>query len=173
MKQSALVLFYKNRAPDNKGRMLEDILQWDDKKLESTHNFIQWLFPLPEQSGANPSAPRLSLDDNIECFRSDERIRENIPRSLERMLTFYGLELDQSSQIVKRSSKFNKRSSSWLTPWNHNFLRITRILRSLTLTGFEELSAAFFACLEEIYRSHAAEIGSTSFQYWRQACQTD
>jgi hypothetical protein len=56
---SHLLAFYRGHQPDHRGRMLAEILRKDDVWLESTHDFIQWLFPLPEASGASPSAPRL------------------------------------------------------------------------------------------------------------------
>ena len=55
----------------DRGRYLHDILKWPDKRLESTHDYIQWLFPLPEVSGFNPEAPTLSRpDDDSSDFRS-------------------------------------------------------------------------------------------------------
>ena len=48
-----LVAFYRDGARDDEGRTLAEILAWDDDRLEEIHDFIQWLFPLPERSGAN------------------------------------------------------------------------------------------------------------------------
>ena len=36
---------------------LEDVLQWDDEKLERTHDYIQWMFPTDQESAFNASAP--------------------------------------------------------------------------------------------------------------------
>lgn len=54
-----LVDFYLGTAPDDHGRTFDAILAHDDEWLEYTHNFIQWLFPLTSNSGANPTAPTL------------------------------------------------------------------------------------------------------------------
>jgi hypothetical protein len=52
---SRLLAFYRGQAPDDAGRWLKDIWEWDDEQLETTHDFIQWLFPLPEPSRFNRS----------------------------------------------------------------------------------------------------------------------
>ena len=116
----------------------------------------------------NPYAPILSPQDTVK-FKSDEKIRYNVVKAFKRMLAFYGLDFIESSRIVKTAANFDKKSDSWITPGNHNFLRITRILRSLSLVGFADLSAAFFECLEDIYKSHSATIGDVTFKYWKAA----
>ena len=55
-----LLNFYLGGAPDDRGRTLAEILRQDDAWLESTHDFVQWLFPLDRPSGVNPSAPLLT-----------------------------------------------------------------------------------------------------------------
>ena len=72
--------------------MLSDIHGFDFHELEFNHDYIQWLFPLPEPSGANASAPLLSKDD-IAAFASDESLRKALLQSFELMLQFYGLDL--------------------------------------------------------------------------------
>ena len=52
--------FLEGKSPDNHGRLLGDIRSFDDQKIESVHDFIQWVFPLDEPSGANLNAPVLS-----------------------------------------------------------------------------------------------------------------
>lgn len=51
-----LIGFYRDGAQDDCGRTLAKILSWPDDRLEAVHDFIQWMFPLPERSGANPAA---------------------------------------------------------------------------------------------------------------------
>lgn len=38
--------FLKGTGKDKQGRTLQDIWNFSDEQLESTHNYIQWLFPL-------------------------------------------------------------------------------------------------------------------------------
>jgi hypothetical protein len=84
-----IVAFYEGNAPDDCGRLHRDILQFDDDRLEDVHDFIQWIFPLLERSGASPSAPVLDRAA-IEAFRSRPELRAALRRSFDRMLAFYG-----------------------------------------------------------------------------------
>ena len=67
---SNLVAFYRENAPDSEGRTLSQLWAWDDERLEEVHDYIQWLFPLPEPSQFNPDAPLLTPQD-IEAFKWD------------------------------------------------------------------------------------------------------
>ena len=87
---SRLVDFYRGAAKDTQRRFLGAILAWDDEELEEVHDFIQWLFPLPEPSRFNADAPLLTAED-IREFKSDPSLRANVLKSLRRMLTFLGL----------------------------------------------------------------------------------
>jgi len=62
-----IVAFYEGSGRDDRGRSLDDLLGFGDAALECTHDFIQWLFPLRERSGANPAAPRLD-DATVAAF---------------------------------------------------------------------------------------------------------
>lgn len=64
-------------------------------ELESTHDYIQWLFPLSSVSSASLEAPILDANAITE-FRGSEKLRANLIRSLRVMLAFYGLELDDA-----------------------------------------------------------------------------
>ena len=167
--ESPLIAFYRGTGRDHRGRLLSHILGFSLDELEFHHDYIQWLFPLPEPSGANASAPLLSKE-YIAAFASDESLRLALRRSLELMLQFYGLELieDGAAEIVP-SPYFAARSRDWLTPGNHNFLRISRILRSLSLLGLGRYAVALLNCLEGIYSEHARVIGEMTLGYWRRA----
>jgi Opioid growth factor receptor (OGFr) conserved region len=169
--ESGLLQFYRLRGRDHRGRSLADIRALDAERLEDTHDFIQWLFPLPEPSGANPHAPRLTQGD-IAAFGAGNALREELLRSLEVMLRFYGLSLagTPGARRVERAPDYAGRSEAWLHR-SHNFLRISRILRSLALLGCAEEARAFLVQLEEIYRENAQDIGSDTLRYWRGAIE--
>jgi hypothetical protein len=170
MSGSRIVAFYSGQAPDDRGRSLAELQAQSLDALEYNHDYIQWLFPLPERSSANPGAPLLSPAD-IRAFADSAALRGNLLRSLSAMLRFYGLELFESASgiEIRPADAFADRSRVWLTPYNHNFLRITRILRSLTLLACGEHADALFKCLEGIYREHHAVIGPETFRYWKTA----
>jgi len=168
---SLLVRFYLNQAPDRNGRKLVDIQSWDDDALESTHDYIQWMFPLPEPSAFSSDAPILT-DVDIREFKRDARIRRNLLVSYHRMLRFYGLKIyeTEAALTVAPSKKFRKRAADWLTRENHNFLRITRILRCMQLLGFKKHSLAFLRCLRDLYATNGADnVGSETMDYWEGA----
>jgi len=162
--------FYLGQMPDQRGRVLCDLHAQTLESLERTHDYIQWLFPLPEPSSANPDAPLLCASD-IDAFAESQELRGNLLRSLLVMLQFYGLELvlTAAGPEIHRSGTFHLRSKVWLTPSNHNFLRLTRILRSLTLLGCKEYADALLRCLDEIYRDNTAIIGQETYRYWKAA----
>jgi hypothetical protein len=156
--------FYRGEAPDMRGRTLDEILDWDYETLEDAHDYIQTLFPLPEPGVA--AAPLLD-DEVIAAFRADPALRANLRRSLERMLRFYGFR--PAADGIVRGEDFEQRAEDWLVIGDHNFLRITRILRCCTLLGLEAEARAFPAALEEVYSGHADTIGERTMAFWRGA----
>ncbi|MFM7524703.1 MAG: opioid growth factor receptor-related protein [Betaproteobacteria bacterium] len=48
-----MVAFLEGSGTDTDSRRLSDIWQFDDDEIDYTHDFIQWMFPLREASGAN------------------------------------------------------------------------------------------------------------------------
>jgi NitT/TauT family transport system substrate-binding protein len=164
---SALLQFYRGAGPDAAGRKLEEIWAWDDFRLETAHDYVQWLFPLPEPSRFNDAAPLLSAAD-IAAFRASPELQANLRRSLDRILAFYGFERDEGRRIVPRAD-FALQARNWLTPNNHNFLRLSRVLRALTHLGLEPEALALLAALEALYRDSSAAIGERSLAFWRAA----
>ena len=166
----AIVGFYSGWRADSAGRTLDDIRNWDHNRLERTHDYIQWLFPLRERSQANPSAPVLD-DDQIRAFRADEQLQRELLKSFDRMLGFYGFQ--RTGACVERSAAWEERSANWLTAGNHNMLRITRILKSLSILGLRQYATAFFEALEHVYASDAGRtIGEVTYRHWKDAAST-
>jgi hypothetical protein len=161
-----VVAFYRG-APDARGRTLADILSWGHDRLEARHDFIQYLFPLRVPSGVVPSAP-LVTDATAAAFAADPALRANLARALDAMLDFYGLRYDEPTGRVERAPHFAERTRVWLTPRNHNFLRLTRILTSLRLLGHPDRATALLTGLEDIAAEHPTVVGE-SVRYWRVA----
>ncbi len=150
---SPIVRFHAHAAPDGQGRRLADIQAWEDARLEAAHDYIQWLFPLPEPSGFNPAAPLLTTDD-IAAFHRDPALRAALRASLHRMRRFYRLP---------------DGAPHWLSPGNHNLLRLTRILRCLHLLGLQDEADALLRELEALYAGGGKAIGPVTLEYWRRA----
>lgn len=167
---SPLISFYRGDQPDDRRRHLTAIQSWDDERLESVHDYIQWLFPLPERSAFNPGAPLLSAAD-IGAFQASAELRGRLLVSFRRMLAFYGLMLDEmmDKPLITIAPDFPRQSLNWLRPGNHNLLRLTRILRCLTLLDLPKHAHALLICLERIDAEHPGRIGPVTMRYWRDA----
>jgi hypothetical protein len=167
---SEIVAFYRGAGRDHMARSLTDLQGQSLRDLEQVHDYIQWLFPLPEPSSAFPGAPILTSQDVL-IFKQSEVVTERLLQSLQTMLTFYGLELSGSlaEPKVAIGPDFAVRGKVWLSQGNHNFLRLTRILRSLAVLGCEGHSRALFRCLEGIHADYARIIGEETFAFWRNA----
>lgn len=167
-RESLLERFYRGDGTDSEGRRLEDILRWDDQTLEYVHDFIQWLFPLDERSAVNPDAPLVTRVDR-DAFAADETLAANLRRAFARMLAFYGFRLNETEGLVERDEHWPSRSRVWLRPHNHNYLRQTRIIKSLTLLGQPALARAFGEALLKEYERAPDVIGPTTAGFWRRA----
>jgi hypothetical protein len=168
---SELLDFLRGRGPDGAGRTLAQLWAWEDEELERHHDFIQWMFPLPERSGANPAAPVLRPTE-LDSLREDGTIRANLRRSLDRMLAFYGFAWNSERSALALSPLFPQKAASWLSVGNHNFLRLTRILRCLALAGETAAAAALLAALEGLAaRGHGRVIGARTLEFWRGAAK--
>jgi hypothetical protein len=162
-----IVSFYLGQKPDLHGRMITDIWAYDHDRLEGVHNYIQFLFPSKEPSQF-AVAPLLDAE-TIRTIQENADLQNRLLKSLDLMLDFYGLRREEG-RVVK-SPDFERRTANWLTPYNHNFLRITRVLICLKALGLAEWSRAFFACLKELYADHAETIGAETFGYWTSAAR--
>jgi hypothetical protein len=161
-----LVKFYRGEGTDDRGRRLHDYWVFDYQQLEEFHDYIQQMFPLVEPSFFYARAPTFD-DATLAHFRRDPVIRENLLKSLEVMLDFYGFALDRAGPSVTPAAHFRERAGDWMVPGDHNHLRITRILNCLMLCGLEEYAQAFHGVLlKTVQPEHATE---TTLGYWENA----
>ena len=166
---SELLEFLRGRGTDGAKRTLAQLWAFDDEEIERHHDFIQWMFPLPERSGANPAAPVLRPTE-LDSLREEIAIRANLRRSLDRMLAFYGLAWNSDRRALVLAPEFAQKAANWLNAGNHNYLRLTRILRCLTLAGETAAAAALLAALEQLAaQGYGRAIGARSLGFWRAA----
>ncbi|HYA59039.1 MAG TPA: opioid growth factor receptor-related protein [Burkholderiaceae bacterium] len=156
--------FLAGSGTDNRGRTLDQILRQDDDWLEDTHDFIQWLFPIDSPSGVNPDAPVVTAQA-ARRLCDTAAVPANLHRSLCRMAAFYGLAVQESG--IERAANYLARVPVWAMRPTHNDLRITRILRSLTLFGLlrdaHRFRNATLAAIREYRRDARVE------RYWEAA----
>src|ERR1700730_1119137 len=74
---------------DDEGRTFDEILGWDDARLEMVHDYVQWIFPLPERSGANPWAPVLDAEA-VAAIRGNAEMLGRLRGAVLRMLAVFG-----------------------------------------------------------------------------------
>lgn len=162
---SALIRFYAKEGCDHKGRTLEDIWSLSSFWLEHTHDYIQWLFPIPEAGRFNGFAPLLG-DEEQAIFATHEVLQANQRRSLDVMLTFFGLARHELR--IDPLPELNMREHIWLKRGGHNHLRISRMIRSLHLCQQPELAAAFQKAVIEVGTTQGV-VAEQSVEYWQAA----
>jgi hypothetical protein len=257
-KTPLIVRFYdaEVQAKDAHGRTQEQILAWPDSQLESCHNYIQMLFPVPEGSAFNWEAPIIDRE-TMDTFRARSDLRNRLRGSFERMLEFYGFKVSsppmigedqkdeekeenikaknefselveshaqddtiaekteteaESGEIPKgksidlqettdratddhkdvttissfptgpspsstasdsyyivRAPHWRKAFRTWAVRFDHNHLRITRILRCLRVLGLQTECDAFFEALKCVFNDPVINISERSLSYWARA----
>ncbi|MBY0259624.1 opioid growth factor receptor-related protein [Methylobacterium sp.] len=150
MSQYPIQAFLAGTGRDGAGRVLKDILAYDDPHIEGVHDFIQWCFPLHEASFAVPGAPVLSRAE-AEAIRSDSAALSGLRAALGRMTRFYA------------------ETDGWLRAHDHNHLRITRILSALSDLLGPEPAAEFHAFVTARNAKAGGPVNATSLHYWDSA----
>ncbi|KAI0429873.1 opioid growth factor receptor conserved domain-containing protein [Xylaria sp. FL1042] len=171
-----LVNFYDpaTKGPDAHGRTLDDILEWSDGRLESQHNYIQTVFPLPEGSGFGHRAPIID-EETMLIFGQSRELRKNLLRTLKRMLAFYGFDAEDKDGhefqlVITPRRDCEVGFSRWVVRLDHNHLRITRIIRSLRVLGLEGAAKDFYDALIGVYKARGA-VGSSTIGFWTRALE--
>ena len=147
---SAIVNFLTGEGPDGAGREIFQVLSMDDRTLEETHDFIQWLFPLQTRSGAQPDAPVLSAAE-VEVIRSSSLAEAALAAATDRMAIFF------------------LRNGHWLTASNHNHLRITRMIKSLRLLRDDASADAFRNLILARVAEAGSPVGAPALGFWQRA----
>ena len=139
-------------------------------ELEMRHGYIQWLFPIREP-GMNSEAQPLTTFE-AEAIRADPDAVARVRRSLALILDFWGVALaddddDAAAAPLARAPHW-AAASAHLDSSFHNYLRITRVIKSvgeLGLERFQEAIVAHFA--EEVYEKGALQNCERSLRtYW-------
>ncbi len=156
--------FLIGNGKDIYGRTHEQILSMSNLKLETTHNYIQWLFPIDTPS--KYAASVILTEEMAEQFKEDKRIIDNLRRAYVRMMKFYGFGRDDRGQLVPVVSQWKMRIT-WLNRGNHNFLRLTRMLKSLHLFRLSDLESELFSALKVLAEDY--DFLSVPYGYWENA----
>jgi hypothetical protein len=147
MTEDPIIKFLEGSEKDLQGRFIKDIWNYSDNEIESIHDFIQVLFPLDEQS--KNSSSRFFIQDQalIPAIQSSEFAQANFKQSYKWFLGFLG------------------RNSKWQKGYDHNQLRITRIIKSLNLLSSYENALAFYQSMVKLIKDDHS-ISQTTYDYW-------
>uniref|UniRef100_A0A3Q3EPV4 Opioid growth factor receptor-like 1 n=1 Tax=Labrus bergylta TaxID=56723 RepID=A0A3Q3EPV4_9LABR len=158
--------FYLNKIPLVPDIYIEEILtKWrgDYDKLEHNHTYIQ-LFPLREQ-GLNFYAHELTQDE-IKEFQSTREAKRRFLAAYSIMLDFYGIKLLDKSGSVARAPNWQERFQHLNS--QHNYLRVTRILKSLGELGYEAFKAPLVRLFlqESLYHNTLPNMQHSVLEYF-------
>ena len=145
-----IVGFLEGKTPDHRGRILAMLLQQTDHQAETTHDYIQWLFPLDEPSRSVNGAPVLTELDMDE-IRGSSLAQANLARSARWFLGFL------------------ERNNHWITKYNHNHLRITRVIKSLRLLASDEAADEFRDKVLALAGDNLNLVDQKARGFWRSA----
>ncbi|XP_060588616.1 opioid growth factor receptor-like protein 1 [Ruditapes philippinarum] len=123
--------------------MIEDMLKWKGnyEMLEKNQNYIQWLFPVPDNNSINTNAQQL-FEHEAKLIREDDGAQRRVLKAFMMMLDFYGMKLKDSKHgLVTRADIGWQDRYDHLNRSRHNLSRITRILKSLGELGYERYQA--------------------------------
>ena len=147
-----MILFLTGEGRDDRGRSFADVISFDDGWLEQSHDYIQWLFPLPEESRFNPNAPVLDVE-TLSKFAASPLAKINLGRARDRMLAFY------------------RSNDHWLRGFDHNHLRITRIIRCLRLVLGRDEAQSFHDEISALVAAAGDPVNGESLAYWQRALE--
>ena len=145
-----LVNFHLALGTDDAGRYITEIAAFSFQELEFTHDYIQWLFPLPEPSTCAPDAPLLD-EETLAEFRKRSNLSGSIIYCAGIMKNFYLM------------------NDHWITKNNHNYLRINRIIRCLALVEQKDIAERFYYEIKDLIKKYDGEVTPETLKYWEAA----
>uniref|UniRef100_A0A3B4C6V6 Opioid growth factor receptor (OGFr) conserved domain-containing protein n=1 Tax=Pygocentrus nattereri TaxID=42514 RepID=A0A3B4C6V6_PYGNA len=165
--KSILIGLYSNSFP----RFLWLSLKKSEvPNASQTSSVLNWSrFPLLLWEVEDHPRPR----DEINClylqfFRKDDELKRRLLKSYRLMLDFYGIKLlDENTGKVGHAENWRERFEN-LNRKTHNNLRITRILKSLGILGFEHYQAPLvcFFLTETLVRGRLPRVKRSVLDYF-------
>jgi len=135
--------------PDFKGRTIQEIWDYSDIQIEGNHDFIQLIFPLNKKSKNVFHGYYLDNEDLINELKDSHQVRENIIKSSSWFLSFL------------------KRNDHWKSKYDHNQLRITRVIECLRLLVGHDEADNFYQSVVGL--SLDSNINKTTLEFWKNA----
>uniref|UniRef100_A0A6C0BEW5 Opioid growth factor receptor (OGFr) conserved domain-containing protein n=1 Tax=viral metagenome TaxID=1070528 RepID=A0A6C0BEW5_9ZZZZ len=106
----------------NSDRNKDTIFEYNNIMLESSHDFIQWMFPTITPSKFNINAPVLTFQD-LRNLRDDPNVYKTLLKFAKKMITYWCIfDEDKNNSIILNT---------------HNSLRLSRMIDCLGIYGFD------------------------------------
>ena len=142
--------FLKNEGLDFKSRSLSEIWKYTDIQIEQNHDFIQVVFPLNKPSENTFHGFHLSDQSELLKLQNSEIVKSNLIKSAGWFLGFL------------------ERSMSWRDGYDHNQLRITRVIECLRLLVSNEVADTFYKDILVILGTDNT-VNRTTLLFWSEA----
>lgn len=126
------------------------------------------MFPSPERSRFNAQSVPLSTAEGA-AIQADPAAKARVLRAYQLIADFWGFDLvDVESGALRCSAGCRTRFANLNTPFNHNFMRISRVLNCLNATGWKHYVGPMLRALYiETYDTRRLECCSQSFaSHW-------
>jgi len=160
-----IVEFYRGERGNCNGDTLDQMVGlWTDGMLEMDHDYIKWMFPSNEPSMLNCDAPVLTKDES-KIFESDPELQEKVKQSFIRFLKVLQFKMSRDDDAIRIEAIEPENTPGWLRTFNHNMLRVTRVLKCLRLTGNTRYANAFYDAL----RPYFVQVSPNTYKFWTSA----
>lgn len=147
MSQLTQFLLADGQIPN--GKTFGQIMNQRTADFEMAHDQIQWLFPLPEPSRAQPQSPILTRAEYDE-------------------LKAGYFHLDRLVSAKRYMLEFLSRYKLWMSPHDHNHLRISRVIKCASLFRGHVYADDFRVMVWKTLRDNgkADVISNTTVNHW-------
>ena len=132
------------------GRNLQDIWDFSDEEIEQTHDFVQLVFPTNKPSMAASHGFYLDSETLIERIKNNPEARKNIVTSANWFLSFL------------------ERNTYWNQKYDHNQLRITRVIETLRLLVSNEEADKFYRSVLKLIEEDN-KVNLNTLVFWKNA----
>jgi len=159
-----LIDFYRNEVRTNGGYLIEEILTWGPDEWEASHEEIQWLFPTVQKSVFNPDAPTLT-EEEITLFKNIPELQEKFRQVIETFLGVFGLQKIADGGFDWRDD-LDYDPKWWFRKFNHNYLRMTRVMDCLSKMGRDSDAFNLFLWL---CNDKEGDVSEVTKKHWKDA----
>ena len=155
-----IIRFLEGKSKDYKDRTFSDIVGCSDETMEQCHDQVQWMFPLHEESKFAQIYPVVT-GEMLKKAKKSKKIKPNLRKAKVRMEKF--LAIGKYEDVEKQRL--------WCQEFNHNLLRITRIIRCLRFFGLQKEAQDFYNKVLKV--GNFFGISNVTKSYWFRAIDDD